>query len=73
MGSNGMELALFDFDHTVTTCDTYGRFLRRVATAEQADIPVMFDALGTVVQAAVATVRPQVSGVLPSGGRKGLG
>ena len=30
-----MELALFDFDHTVTTCDTYGRFLRRVATAEQ--------------------------------------
>ncbi len=35
MGSNGMELALFDFDHTVTTCDTYGRFLRRVATAEQ--------------------------------------
>ena len=35
-----------------------------VATAEQADIPVMFDALGTVVPAAVATVRPQVSGVL---------
>lgn len=35
MGGNGMELALFDFDHTVTTCDTYGRFLRRVATAEQ--------------------------------------
>ncbi len=30
-----MELALFDFDHTVTTCDTYGRFLRRVATPEQ--------------------------------------
>ena len=29
MGSNGMELALFDFDHTVTTCDTYGRFLPR--------------------------------------------
>jgi len=35
-----------------------------VVTAEQADIPVMFDALGTVVPAAVATVRPQVSGVL---------
>jgi len=30
-----LELALFDFDHTVTTCDTYGRFLRRVATPEQ--------------------------------------
>jgi len=30
-----MELALFDFDHTVTTCDTYARFLRRVATPEQ--------------------------------------
>ncbi|WP_312237544.1 HAD family hydrolase [Stenotrophomonas sp.] len=30
-----MELALFDFDHTVTTGDTYGRFLRRVATPEQ--------------------------------------
>ncbi len=30
-----MDLALFDFDHTITTCDTYGRFLRRVATPEQ--------------------------------------
>lgn len=30
-----MELALVDFDHTVTTCDTYGRFLRHVATPEQ--------------------------------------
>lgn len=30
-----MELALFDFDHTVTTRDTYSRFLRRVATPEQ--------------------------------------
>ena len=30
-----MELALVDFDHTVTTCDTYARFLRRVATPEQ--------------------------------------
>ncbi|WP_314105323.1 HAD family hydrolase [uncultured Stenotrophomonas sp.] len=30
-----MELALIDFDHTITTCDTYGRFLRRVATPEQ--------------------------------------
>lgn len=30
-----MELALVDFDHTVTTCDTYGRFLRRVATPRQ--------------------------------------
>lgn len=30
-----VELALFDFDHTVTRCDTYGRFLRRVATPEQ--------------------------------------
>jgi len=35
-----------------------------VATAEQADIPVNIDALGTVVAAATATVRPQVSGVL---------
>ncbi|RBE83052.1 HAD-IB family hydrolase, partial [Xanthomonas oryzae pv. oryzae] len=23
-----MHLALFDFDHTITTCDTDGRFLR---------------------------------------------
>lgn len=30
-----MELALVDFDHTVTDCDTYERFLRRVATPEQ--------------------------------------
>ncbi len=30
-----MELALFDFDHTVTTSDTYGRFLREVATPAQ--------------------------------------
>src|SRR5687768_13989316 len=30
-----MELALFDFDHTVTTADSYRRFLRRVATPEQ--------------------------------------
>ena len=30
-----MQLALFDFDHTVTTCDTYSRFLRRVATPQQ--------------------------------------
>ncbi|CAN7304216.1 efflux RND transporter periplasmic adaptor subunit [Massilia sp. LjRoot122] len=35
-----------------------------VATAEQADIPVNIDALGTVVPAATATVRPQVSGVV---------
>ncbi|MEN3278624.1 MAG: rane fusion protein multidrug efflux system [Massilia sp.] len=35
-----------------------------VATAEQVDIPVTLDALGTVTPAAVATVRPQVSGVL---------
>ncbi|HEY5801505.1 MAG TPA: efflux RND transporter periplasmic adaptor subunit, partial [Burkholderiaceae bacterium] len=35
-----------------------------VATAEQADIPVMLDALGTVAAAATVTVRPQVSGVL---------
>jgi len=35
-----------------------------VAKAEQADIPVNIDALGTVVAAATATVRPQVSGVL---------
>ncbi|MGJ4804259.1 HAD family hydrolase [Luteimonas sp. SDU82] len=26
-----MQLALFDFDHTLTRCDTYGRFLRKVA------------------------------------------
>lgn len=30
-----MQLALFDFDHTVTTCDTYARFLRHVATPAQ--------------------------------------
>jgi len=30
-----MQLALIDFDHTVTTCDTYGRFLRHVATPAQ--------------------------------------
>lgn len=35
-----------------------------VATAEQADIPIHIDALGTVVPAATATVRPQVSGVV---------
>jgi len=35
-----------------------------VATAEQADIPVALEALGTVVAAATATVRPQVSGVV---------
>ncbi len=35
-----------------------------VATAEQVDIPVTLEALGTVTPAAVATVRPQISGVL---------
>jgi HAD superfamily hydrolase (TIGR01490 family) len=30
-----MQLALFDFDHTITCCDTYSRFLQRVATPEQ--------------------------------------
>src|SRR5690606_28658451 len=30
-----MQLALFDFDHTLTTCDTYSRFLRTVATPGQ--------------------------------------
>jgi HAD superfamily hydrolase (TIGR01490 family) len=30
-----MQLALFDFDHTITTGDSYGRFLRRVATPGQ--------------------------------------
>ncbi|CEJ41981.1 conserved hypothetical protein [Xanthomonas citri pv. bilvae] len=30
-----MHLALVDFDHTVTTCDTYARFLRKVATPAQ--------------------------------------
>ena len=30
-----MQLALFDFDNTITTCDSYSRFLRRVATPEQ--------------------------------------
>jgi len=29
------ELVLVDFDHTVTTCDSYGRFLRTVATPAQ--------------------------------------
>jgi multidrug efflux system membrane fusion protein len=35
-----------------------------VATAERADIPVVLDALGTVIPAATVIVRPQVSGVL---------
>jgi len=35
-----------------------------VATAAQADLPVNLEALGTVVAAATATVRPQVSGVV---------
>ncbi|WP_332876871.1 efflux RND transporter periplasmic adaptor subunit [Massilia sp. S19_KUP03_FR1] len=35
-----------------------------VATATEADIPVVIDALGTVTAAATATVRAQVSGVL---------
>lgn len=35
-----------------------------VATAEHADVPVMLEALGTVLPAANVTVRPQVSGVL---------
>jgi len=35
-----------------------------VATAEQADIPINIDALGTVTAAATATVRPQVAGVV---------
>ena len=30
-----MDLALVDFDHTVTTCDTYSRFLRSIATPAQ--------------------------------------
>ncbi|MFT4247586.1 MAG: HAD family hydrolase [Pseudomonas sp.] len=30
-----MQLALFDFDNTLTRCDTYARFLRRVATPAQ--------------------------------------
>jgi|GEM_PF-6513973 len=31
-----MQLALFDFDHTITTTDTYSRFLRRVARLHSA-------------------------------------
>src|SRR5690606_442940 len=30
-----MQLALFDFDHTITPCDTYSRFPRHVATPAQ--------------------------------------
>ena len=30
-----MNLALFDFDHTLTYIDTYGRFLRTIATPQQ--------------------------------------
>lgn len=30
-----MNLALFDFDHTLTSIDTYGRFLRTIATPRQ--------------------------------------
>lgn len=33
--ATGAELALFDFDHTITRGDTYARFLRLVATPEQ--------------------------------------
>ncbi len=35
MDGPSRQLALFDFDHTVTRCDTYSRFLRRVATPAQ--------------------------------------
>jgi len=35
-----------------------------VATAAKADVPVVLDALGTVIAAATVTVRPQVTGVL---------
>ena len=35
-----------------------------VGKAERADIPIVLDALGTVTPAAVATVRPQIGGVL---------
>jgi multidrug efflux system membrane fusion protein len=35
-----------------------------IAAAERADIPIVIDALGTVVPHATARVRPQVSGVL---------
>ncbi|WP_296950121.1 efflux RND transporter periplasmic adaptor subunit [uncultured Massilia sp.] len=35
-----------------------------VGKAERTDIPILLDALGTVKPAAVATVRPQISGVL---------
>ena len=35
-----------------------------VAKAERGPIPVMLDALGTVVPSATATVRPQVSGII---------
>lgn len=30
-----MQLALFDFDNTLTTCDVYSRFLRQIATPAQ--------------------------------------
>ena len=30
-----MQLALFDFDNTLTDCDGYSRFLRRIATTQQ--------------------------------------
>ena len=35
-----------------------------IAIAERADIPIVIDALGTVVPQATVRVRPQVSGVL---------
>lgn len=35
-----------------------------IATATTADVPVMLDAIGTVVPAGLVTVRPQVSGVI---------
>lgn len=35
-----------------------------IATATRADLPVLLDALGTVIPAATVTVRPQVSGVI---------
>jgi len=44
----------------------YGASTVGIATAARADLPVVLEALGTVVPSITVTVRPQVSGVITS-------
>lgn len=67
-----MDLALVDFDHTVTTCDTYARFLRSLATPRQLAASkwsigpwLAGYRLGLV---SAAALRTRVTGVVFSGG-----